>query len=386
MTAAMDAYRAQLAEIIDTHSVLVVCGTGGVGKTTVSASIALGAAMAGRRVLVMTIDPAKRLADSLGVVGKLNEATPIDLRAALGPDAPLADGGSLHAMMLDAKGTWDDTVRKFAKTDETRERIFANSYYQRASESLSGSQEYMAMERLLEVHALGEYDLVVLDTPPTRNALDFLDAPDRLMAVLEEGILGWLLPRKRGRFSPVAAGARLFGRGREAMFNVLERFMGGDVIRGLADFIGAMSELLDGMRSRAGEVMSLLRSDETAFLMVAAPNRIALSEGLYFHDRLAEADIPFRGFIINRVRPAAGEGSTAGTPWEADWPHGAHDATVEDVWAEHRRRSRWAQVDRHHIGALKAHCGDGLPYVEVPELEGEIHDLDALRLLLDWLG
>jgi anion-transporting ArsA/GET3 family ATPase len=379
----------RLAEVVAGHSVLVVCGTGGVGKTTVSAAIALGAALAGRRVLVMTIDPAKRLADSLGVQGKLNEATPIDLDAAFGEAGTRTPGGSLHAMMLDAKGTWDDTVRRFAKTEETRDRIFGNAYYQRASESLSGSQEYMAMERLLEVHGTGRYDLVVLDTPPTRNALDFLEAPDRLMAVLEEGILGWLVPRKRGRFSPVAAGARLFGKGREAMFNVLERFMGGDVIRGLADFIGAMSELLDGMRSRAGDVMKLLRSEETAFLMVAAPNRIALSEGLYFHDRLAEAEIPFRGFVINRVRPAAGEASSAVTPWEAGWPQEGMEAcreAVEEVWMDHRRRSRWAQVDRHHIGALKAHCGDGLPYVEVPELEGEIHDLDALRLLLAYLG
>ena len=379
-----------LPEVVTAHKVLVVCGTGGVGKTTVSAAIALGAALDGQRVLVMTIDPAKRLADSLGVDGKLNEATPIDLRAALGDGVEVTEGGSLHAMMLDAKSTWDDTVRRFAKSEETCRRIFNNSYYQRASESLSGSQEYMAMERLLEMHTLGEYDLVVLDTPPTRNALDFLEAPDRLMAVLEEGILSWLIPRgERGRFNPLTAGARLFGRGREAMFSVLERFMGADVIRGLADFIGAMSELLDGMRSRAGEVMELLRSEQTAFLMVAAPNRIALSEGLYFHDRLAEAGIPFRGFVINRVRPAFGEGKAATTPWEAGWPQSndpVYNGAVRQVWDEHRRRTRWAQVDRHHIGALKEHCGPELPYVEVPELEGEVHDLDALRLLLAYLN
>ncbi len=378
-----------LPELVTAHKVLVVCGTGGVGKTTVSAAIALGAALDGQRVLVMTIDPAKRLADSLGVDGKLNKATPIDLRAALGDGVEVSEGGSLHAMMLDAKGTWDDTVRRFAKSEETRKRIFKNSYYQRASESLSGSQEYMAMERLLEMHTLGEYDLVVLDTPPTRNALDFLEAPDRLMAVLEEGILSWLIPRgERGRFNPLTAGARLFGRGREAMFNVLERFMGADVIRGLADFIAAMSELLDGMRSRAGEVMELLRSEQTAFLMVVAPNRIALSEGLYFHDRLAEAGIPFRGFVINRVRPAFGEGKAPATPWGAGWPRSGdavYDGAIQQVWDEHRRRTRWAQVDRHHIGALKEHCGPELPYVEVPELEGEVHDLDALRLLLAYL-
>lgn len=388
----MSAARERLAGVVRDHSVVVVCGTGGVGKTTVSATLALGAALQGRRVLVMTIDPAKRLADSLGIEGKLNEATEIDLQKALGVTP--ADGGSLHAMMLDAKGTWDETVRRFAKSEETRERIFANTYYQRASESLSGSQEYMAMEKLLETHEIGGYDLIVLDTPPTRNALDFLEAPDRLMAVLEEGVLGWLIPRNRGRFSPVSAGLRLFGRGREAMFNVLERFMGGEVIRGIADFVGAFSELLEGFRSRAGDVMKLLRSEETAFLMVASPNRIALSEALYFHDRLAEADIPFRGFVINRVRPSAAAdngGSLNNLPEDPAavgftlTGDAAHDDAVRAVWANHRLRTRWALVDRHHMGALAAHCGDGVPYVEVPELEGEVHDLDALRLLLDYL-
>jgi len=387
----MSAASQRLAGIVKDHAVVVVCGTGGVGKTTVSASLALGAALQGRKVLVMTIDPAKRLADSLGIEGKLNEATPIDL-ATLG-DVP-EGAGSLHAMMLDAKGTWDETVRRFAKSPETRDRIFANTYYQRASESLSGSQEYMAMEKLLETHEVGGYDLIVLDTPPTRNALDFLEAPDRLMAVLEEGVLGWLIPRQRGRFSPVSAGLRLFGKGREAMFNVLERFMGGEVIRGIADFVGAFSELLDGFRSRAGDVMKLLRSEDTAFLMVASPNRIALSEALYFHDRLAEADIPFRGFVINRVRPsaaAANGGELAGLPEDATavgftkTGDPTRDAVVDAVWTNHRLRTRWALVDRHHMGALAAHCGDGVPYVEVPELEGEIHDLDALRLLLDYL-
>ena len=250
------------------------------------------------------------------------------------------------------------------------------------------------MEKLLETHEVGGYDLIVLDTPPTRNALDFLEAPDRLMAVLEEGVLGWLIPRQRGRFSPVSAGLRLFGKGREAMFNVLERFMGGEVIRGIADFVGAFSELLDGFRSRAGDVMKLLRSEDTAFLMVASPNRIALSEALYFHDRLAEADIPFRGFVINRVRPsaaAANGGELAGLPEDATavgftkTGDPTRDAVVDAVWTNHRLRTRWALVDRHHMGALAAHCGDGVPYVEVPELEGEIHDLDALRLLLDYL-
>jgi anion-transporting ArsA/GET3 family ATPase len=172
-----------LHEILSERAVIVVCGTGGVGKTTISATLALGAALSGRRALVMTIDPARRLADALGIASKLNEATSIDLGGACAP------GGSLHAMMLDAKTTFDDTVRRFAGSPEAARRVLANDYYQRASATLSGAQEYMAMERLLDVHVSGDWDVVILDTPPTRNALDFLEAPARMMRIVEHGAM-----------------------------------------------------------------------------------------------------------------------------------------------------------------------------------------------------
>ncbi len=375
-----------LAAVLRDHDVLIVSGTGGVGKTTVSASLALAGALSGRKALVMTIDPARRLADSLGVSATLNQATEIDVEGMLG--RPLPDGGSLHAMMLDAKTTFDGMVGRFAPDEKTRDRILGNEYYQRASESLGGSQEYMAMEKLREVATSDDYDLIVLDTPPTRNALDFLEAPDRLLSMLHEGALSWLFKPRGQRFSGSRAGRAIFGRGQQAMFGIFERFTGLEVVQGISEFVSAFSSLLDGMGGRANEVMDLLKGDRAAFVLVASPNRIALSEALYFHDRLAEADVPFRGFVINRVRASAAPGSVPLDPFEEGFGRGddAWNDAVQAVWAAFRRQARQATIDRHHIDGLKEHCGDGVPYVEVPELEGEVHDLAALQQLLTYLA
>jgi len=376
-----------LQDIVRAHRVVVVCGTGGVGKTTCSAALALGAALDGRKALVMTIDPARRLADSLGLNGDMNEAAQVDLPGLLGVTPP--PGGELHAMMLDSKAAFDEMVTRFSKDEAARERILGNSYYQRASESLSGSQEYMAMEKLRQVVEAGRYDVVVLDTPPTRNALEFLEAPGRLLSMLHDGALKWLVRPTGKRWSAARAATTIFGKGQQAMLGVFERFVGGDVLGGISEFVTAFSGLLDGMGRRAAEVMELLRGDEAAFVMVAAPNRIALTEALYFHDRLEAADIPFRGFVINRVSPAHADdhalpdsATAAGFP-ERDEP-GWTDA-VDAVWAHHRGRHRQSAIDRHHIAALQEHCGDSVPYVLIPTFEGEVHDLDALRKLLEYL-
>ncbi len=243
------------------------------------------------------------------------------------------------------------------------------------------------MEKLREVAVTGDYDLVVLDTPPTRNALDFLEAPNRLLSMLHEGALSWLFKPRGTGFSASRAGRAIFGKSQQAMFSIFERFTGGEVVSGISEFVSAFSGLLDGMGARAGEVMELLQSDESAFLLVASPNRIALSEALYFYDRLSEAEIPFRGFVVNRVRPTSANGSVPADPQEGGFTpvDATFDAAVQAIWTGLRQRARQAAVDRHHIAALKDHCGDGMPYVEIPELEGEVHDLEALQMLLDYL-
>jgi anion-transporting ArsA/GET3 family ATPase len=376
-----------LHDILRDRSVLVVCGTGGVGKTTISATLALGAALSGRRALVMTIDPARRLADALGIAGKLNEPVSIDLGGAG------VKGGSLDAMMLDAKATFDDTVRRFASNPEVAERVLANDYYQRASATLSGSQEYMAMEKLLEVHGSGRWDLVVLDTPPTRNALDFLDAPDRMMAIVEQGAMKWLGAARddRKRFSAARAGLRIFGKGKEKLFAIFERFTGSEVVQGLSEFAAVFSGLMPGFRARAEGVTAVLKSPQTAFLMVASPNRVALAEALYFHERLTTAKLPFKGFVINRVKALrTSPGRTPATPWAAGFERrpeiAGWDRALESVWQNHRRRVHLAAADREQIEALHGRCGPGLLYDEVPELDTDVHDIDALRQILDHLG
>ena len=374
-----------LQELLARRRVMVICGTGGVGKTTISATLALGAALSGRRALVMTIDPARRLADALGITGELNEPMRIDA----GPGCT----GTLDAMMLDAKATFDDTVRRFASSPEAAERVLSNEYYQRASATLSGSQEYMAMEKLLEVHASGRWDLVVLDTPPTRNALDFLEAPDRMMRIVEQGAMRWLGAARDDskRFSAARAGLRIFGKGKEKLFGVFERFTGSEVVQNLSEFATVFGGLMPGFRARARGVMDLLQSNDTTFLMVASPNRAALSEALYFHDRLTEAVLPFAGFVINRVRELrTSPGRTPATPWAAGFERRpgdpSWDGALESIWQNHRRRVHLAAADRERIEDLRGHCGDDLLYKEVPELDTDVHDLPALRELLDRLG
>ena len=380
--------RPALSDIVDSHQVIVICGTGGVGKTTVSAALALGAALRGKRTLVMTIDPAKRLANALGIEGHLNEVTPINLDGL--PEQQGRPRGQLDAVMLDSKRTWDEVVQRFSRDAETRDRILNNPYYQRAAGTLAGSQEYMAMEKLLQLHRSGDYDLIVLDTPPTRNAIDFLEAPSRMIAILQEGILRWLIPGE-GRFSSARAGIILFGKGQQALFRLFERFTGAEVLTGIAEFMGAFSNLLDGMRSRASEVLSLLQSEQVAFVLVASPRRLALAEAGHFHERLGQGGVSVRGLVLNRVRPpldagaqtrpmdAEAEGLTRRSD-DAEW-----NALVERVWVTYQGERRRQLAEAQVADELERQFGRGLAWVELPEKEGAIHDLETLTALLPHL-
>ncbi|HWO46577.1 MAG TPA: ArsA-related P-loop ATPase, partial [Solirubrobacterales bacterium] len=253
---------ASLNEVLDGKSICICAGSGGVGKTTTSAAIATGMAAQGLKVCVLTIDPAKRLADSLGLEELGNEARRVD--PALIEEQGVEMKGELWAMMLDAKATFDELIARQAPDEESRDRVLNNRIYQQISSALAGSQEYMAMEKLFELHSEGRFDLLVLDTPPTRNALDFLEAPKRLTQFIEGKSL-------RVFMKPTGIAAKVTGRGVSVMLSVFKKIVGFDLIADLAEFFNAFSGMVDGFQARAKRVNKLLADPETCFLVVCGP-------------------------------------------------------------------------------------------------------------------
>lgn len=276
--------------VLDTARILVCTGSGGVGKTTTAASLALRAAERGRRTVVLTIDPARRLAQSMGLSELDN--TP---RRVEGVDT--SRGGSLDAMMLDMKRTFDDVVLAHSTPERARE-IMANPFYVALSSSFAGTQEYMAMEKLGQLHAesrtAGRWDLIVVDTPPARSALDFLDAPEHLSALLDGRFIRLLLAPARGPLRLMSVGFTLVS-------TVMTKVVGGQLIKDLQTFISACEALFGGFRTRAQETYRLLSSSHTTFVVVATPQRDALREAAYFVDRLTEEQMPLAGLVINRT-------------------------------------------------------------------------------------
>ncbi|MDQ4096036.1 MAG: AAA family ATPase [Actinomycetota bacterium] len=288
-----------LQRITADKQIIVCAGAGGVGKTTTAAAIALRAAIDGKKTAVLTIDPARRLASSLGLKELSNEPTRVNARkfATLG----VKPKGSLHAMMLDTKTTFDKVVMQYAPTPEQAERILANRFYRNISGTLSGTQEYMAMEKLYELHADGNYDLIVIDTPPTRNALDFLDAPKRMTDFFESKVLRWfLLPYMKagGGFMRVANVAAA------TFLRIVKRIVGGDVLQDTAEFFANLEGMYDGFKQRARDVASLLQSPATSFVVVTSPAEESVAEATYFSSRLHEAGLPFGALVVNRVHPS----------------------------------------------------------------------------------
>src|SRR5436190_12298746 len=288
---------AAVTELLEGKRTCICAGSGGVGKTTSAAAIAAGMAARGKKVAVLTIDPAKRLADSLGLPELGNEESRVD--PALFSEAGIEmNGGELWAMMLDAKATFDEVVRRHAPDGETRDRILSNRIYQQLSAALAGSQEYMAMEKLFEIWSEDRYDLLVLDTPPSRSALDFLEAPRRLTQFIEGRALQVFM-------RPTGLGMKLFGRGASMAFGVMRRVTGVDLLEDLAEFFQAFSGMVGGFRERAERVNELLADPGTCFLVVCGPQGQPIEEAVYFHHRLVEANLPFGGVIVNRVHFAS---------------------------------------------------------------------------------
>ncbi|HEV7656160.1 MAG TPA: ArsA-related P-loop ATPase [Mycobacteriales bacterium] len=349
--------------------IIVCCGSGGVGKTTTAAAIALRAAEGGRKVVVLTIDPARRLAQSMGLSELDN--TP---REVAGVDT--AKGGELHAMMLDMKRTFDEIVTSHS-TAERAEQIFTNPFYQSLSSSFAGTQEYMAMEKLSQLRALDDWELIVVDTPPSRSALDFLDAPKRLGRFLDGRMLRLLL-------APARTGGRAYLKVVSASFGlftrVLTKIIGTEVLRDLSAFVGALETMFGGFRERAQKTYELLKTPGTAFVVVATPEPGALREASYFVERLSAESMPLAGMVLNRVRTSGAprlSAERAEVAADALDEAGGHELTAA-VLRVHAARAQLAARDRRMRDRFTSAHPD-VPLIEVPALSTDVHDLDGLR-------
>jgi anion-transporting ArsA/GET3 family ATPase len=349
--------------------VLVVCGSGGVGKTTTAAALGLRAALGGRRVLVCTIDPSRRLATSLGLEKLSGKPRALDLRR-----FEPAQGGSLHAMVLDTKRTFDDIVTRYAPDEPARRRILDNRFYRHVSAALSGSHEYMAMEKLLELSEDDRFDLVVLDTPPTRHALDFLEAPDRLMSFLDTSILRFFL---KPYFVAGRLTLKVASRTGAIVLKLADRFLGLQFLQDLSEFFLAFGGMYDGFKERAARVHALLRDSCSGFLLVAGPSPSALDEVLFFHRRLDEKKMPFLGFVVNRVHPDPSAVPAVGPRARVD------PETAERLLECYREQQTLFRAERKTIGRLEVDTGERP--ILVPEMDQDVHDFRGLRAVGDAL-
>ncbi|MDQ3724437.1 MAG: ArsA family ATPase, partial [Actinomycetota bacterium] len=322
------------------------------------------------KVAVLTIDPAKRLADSLGLPELGNVARQVDPTLLGASDVDLGEG-ELWAMQLDAKATFDDLVRKHAPDAETRDRILENRIYKQISNALAGSQEYMAMEKLFELHTEGDFDLLVLDTPPTRNALDFLDAPKRLTQFIEGKSLRMFM-------KPTGFAAKVTGRGVSVALGVFKKLVGFDLIADLAEFFNAFSGMVEGFQARAKRVNKLLGDPETCFLVVCGPQGEPIDEAVYFHRKLVEAKLPFGGVIVNKVHYPADElqGDVEDLPEtladKLDDP-----ALAKRVAANFADYQALAERDARNIDRLANELRTSC-VIRVPYLDEDVHDLHGL--------
>jgi anion-transporting ArsA/GET3 family ATPase len=342
--------------------VLIVAGSGGVGKTTTAAALALGLAAEGKRVAVVTIDPARRLADALGLDALGNEPHRVD-PARLEPHGVTLTG-ELWAMMLDSKRTFDELIAHLAPDERTREEILDNRIYQQLSGTFGGSQEFTAIAKLYELERSGRFDVLVLDTPPSRNALDFLDAPDRLTQFFDGRALKLFV-------APTGFAAKVAARGTSVVFGILSRVTGVNLLDDIGGFLRALTGVMDGFRERAASVQAILEDDATTFLIVTSAHPEPVEEAIFFHSKLRESQMPFGGLIVNRVEPRV----TDADPGELESRLG------ERLAAKVARTLADAQIlaarDRGAIARLAAELGDP-DTVLVPELDGDVHDVEGL--------
>jgi len=364
---------AALHDVVASSRVVVCCGSGGVGKTTTAAVIALRAATEGRRAVVVTIDPARRLADALGLAELTNEPAPI-----AGPWDEPGHSGEMSAMMLDTKATFDGLVQRYSADADQAERILANSFYQNISGALSGTQEYMASEKLYELAVEGDFDVVVVDTPPTRNALDFIDAPQRLAHFLDHRLYKVFMAPTRGFVKAVNVAA-------QALTRSIAKVVGAEVIGDAIAFFSAFEGMESGFQERAASVHELLRRPDTAFVLIASPKADTVAEADYFATELAGHDIEVRALVVNRMQPAfaAADGTVAGGAAairaRAEMLAGTALADHYSALADARQL---AEGEESHLSGLAERVAPA-PVVRVPVQPVEVTDLEHLDTLGD---
>ncbi|MEM9200587.1 MAG: ArsA-related P-loop ATPase [Actinomycetota bacterium] len=348
--------------VVSSH-VVICCGTGGVGKTTTSAATALAAAQAGRRACVVTIDPAKRLADALGI-GELSN-TPTEIEGDW--------DGTLAALMLDTESTFDEVVRRHARDDDQAERILSNRFYRNVSGTLSGTQDYMAVEKLSELSSSGDWDLVVVDTPPTRDALAFLEAPKLLTRLLDNPIYKMVTASNRGLLG-------VANRAAQTVLRQLARVVGATVVDEAVAFFQAFQGMEDGFKERAQATLALLGDERTSFVLVASPRGDTLAEARYFLDRIRAADLDASGVVVNRMLPRVPLSAARARELRAQLAGGpaepAANALVDLTAA--------AANDRDRVDELAEAAPDAV-LVAVPLLTDDVHDVAGLQLIADLL-
>ncbi len=379
-----------LSGLVKERRILVCVGSGGVGKTTTAASLGLAGARAGRRTLVLTIDPAKRLANALGLAHLGHEVQEIP-RERLAEGGFVQPGGSLFAMMLDQKRAFDEIVERYAKDPAVRKRIFDNPIYRGASTTLAGSYEYAAMAKLYEIAEANRYDLIVLDTPPTANAIDFLDAPERMSSAIDSPAIDWFVRpyKEAGQFSLKALSI-----GTAFILKRIARFVGSAFLEDIARFFVEFNTVLGGFRERAKEVFEILRRPDVAFVMVSSPEPLAVDEALYFFERLHSAHMPLGAFVVNRVHPELPpapsrenliEKLTASPELRGFSP----DEVVRvaaDLDATYREFASLAEADAREIGRLRLAAVEDVSVIEVPLFDGDIYDMDGLSQMVRYLA
>jgi anion-transporting ArsA/GET3 family ATPase len=349
-----------LATLLEQQTVIVCVGAGGVGKTTTAAALALEAAQRGRRVCVVTIDPARRLSDAMGfdpdrAIG--NEPQQIDIKAK----------GELWAVMLDTSTTFDGLIRTYAPSEEQAQNILTNAFFRNIADSMSGAHEYMAMEKLYELHNDDRFDLVVVDTPPTSNAIDFLEAPDRITQFLDHRLYKILV-------TPNGGLARVVNFAAQGFLRTVARIVSASVVDDAIEFFAAFDGMEEGFRGRAVAVHDLLIAEDTTFVLVTVPRNDTVDDAAAFIETLAEADISVDAIVVNRVHPSFGSDRLGAL---GDGPFTPFITVLHD--------SQTVAAGQDTVLATLTNELPAGAVVKIPFLDTDVHDLDGLASLAQWL-